>query len=633
MAKEFKPSKYNKNIFKFIINGVGNAVIAAVAGSGKTTTLIKSLELIPLDKEILVIAFNKAIANELTERVPKTKNITVKTVHGLGYSLLRNYNPNVLINDNKYRQLFYAIHQYLKTKDQNIIAKYEVKNSDFASFKKIPNDVIISVYANTVLALCDIGRQHNIDFVIKQNAVDLLIDLAVKHSLSYDNNEHLVALDLIKIGIKYYDEIDFTDMIFLPNVLNLDCEKYDFVFIDECQDINVCQRLLMLKAIKENTGRFIALGDPAQAIYGFAGSDIESYEKLCKLPNTIQLPLSISYRCAEPIVKFVNRLNKEIKANPNNKDGKIIGDYSYKDINDGDMVLCRQTFPVVSLCIKYISQGKKAYVIGSDIGVSLVRLINNSNKKNNVDFTMDDVISFQISEMEKMIKKIVENRLITPNEAKQTSQIILHKEKIQVLEILSNDGSTPEEVIKKIENIFSNKNKEGICLSNIHKSKGLEAENVFIIHQDLMPSKLAKLPWEKQQENNLMYVAFTRAKRTLGFISDFDAWDKENYHEKQRKELKISKHLGEIGLRYYFTLTVVEKRNITTKFGETVVYDLIDKDNNMVTKFGEIPNKYNTTFNQISVEKGSNVSFYAIIKDHTVFRGNNITNIGKLMEY
>ena len=77
-------------------------------------------------------------------------------------------------------------------------------------------------------------------------------------------------------------------MIVLPNVMNLQTETYDFVFIDECQDLNTCQRLLMERAIKPETGRFIAVGDPKQAIYAFAGADYESYQKLKNIPNFLQ---------------------------------------------------------------------------------------------------------------------------------------------------------------------------------------------------------------------------------------------------------------------------------------------------------------------------------------------------------
>ena len=84
----FKPSKFQQKIYDFITNGSGNAVVSAVAGSGKTTTLLNALKLIPTNKRVLFLAFNKSIAKELQERVPNTPNIHVKTVHGFGYSSL-----------------------------------------------------------------------------------------------------------------------------------------------------------------------------------------------------------------------------------------------------------------------------------------------------------------------------------------------------------------------------------------------------------------------------------------------------------------------------------------------------------------------------------------------------------------
>jgi len=59
---KFEPSPYQKAIFDFVATGTGSAVIEAVAGSGKTTTIVESLNLIPKTKQVLFLAFNKAIA-------------------------------------------------------------------------------------------------------------------------------------------------------------------------------------------------------------------------------------------------------------------------------------------------------------------------------------------------------------------------------------------------------------------------------------------------------------------------------------------------------------------------------------------------------------------------------------------
>jgi DNA helicase-2/ATP-dependent DNA helicase PcrA len=131
----FNPSKYQQAIFDFIANDNGNAVVSAVAGSGKTTTLVQAMNLIPRDKTVLFMAFNKSIATELQDRVPKQGNITVKTVHGFGCStVLRNLN-SPRIDANKYRVLFRLISSY------NI---KQIKNLKIYSYENLPGRILQS---------------------------------------------------------------------------------------------------------------------------------------------------------------------------------------------------------------------------------------------------------------------------------------------------------------------------------------------------------------------------------------------------------------------------------------------------------------------------------------------------------
>jgi len=52
----------------------------------------------------------------------------------------------------------------------------------------------------------------------------------------------------------------------------------------------------------------------------------------------------------------------------------------------------------------------------------------------------------------------------------------------------------------------------------VHKAKGLEWLRVFILDRDRMPSRWARRDWQVQQEENLIYVAYTRAKEELYFL-------------------------------------------------------------------------------------------------------------------
>ena len=60
-------------------HGVGNIVIEAAAGSGKTSTLIKALKLIPSDKKILFCAFNKDIVKELQKKIGKDERAKISS--------------------------------------------------------------------------------------------------------------------------------------------------------------------------------------------------------------------------------------------------------------------------------------------------------------------------------------------------------------------------------------------------------------------------------------------------------------------------------------------------------------------------------------------------------------------------
>ena len=266
-------------------------------------------------------------------------------------------------------------------------------------------------------------------------------------------------------------------------------------------------------------GRLVTVGDRNQAIYGFAGADVESFNLLGTIPHTVKLPLSVCYRCDADIISLAKELVPQIEARDNAPAGIVSNNSVIADVKDGDMVLCRVTAPLVSLCMRYIAQGVKAYVKGRDIGKNLINLIKKTNKKK-----MTDVMEKLNRELGRIIGKVVAKTHCTEQEARESEAYRSYEDKLKVIEILSEGLDNAQDVMDRIDMIFSDDSKNGICLSTVHKSKGLESDRVFILCPDKFYLKACmRVPWMAEQERNLVYVAYTRAKHFLGFITDFTA--------------------------------------------------------------------------------------------------------------
>ena len=489
----FEPSVYQSNVFDFIENGEGNAVINAVAGSGKTTTLIQAISLIPADQKILFLAFNKDIATELSNRTTFYDNVSVSTVHSLGARTLRDmYNSKV--DAGKYVK---AMNNYLKSRPE--LLQHIPEAQDVKTFKANIRKLINLLRLN----LC--------------RSYDEARDICETHGLRLYGPEFHVVSTLIKWGRKIPGTIDFTDMLSLCNDLNLQPKQYDWVFIDECQDLSPAQRSLFLKAVKPG-GRFLAVGDPRQAIYGFAGADAHSFDTLCNLPNTKVLPLSICYRCPTAVIDKAKTLVADIEAREGAPEG-YFGDSSVSDVRDGDMVLCRINSPLVSLCLSYIAAGTKAYIKGRDIGASIIQLVEPMPATD-----IEEILMLADRALIKVQASIVKRVGCSVEYARESSEYSILADRVLCLKALSAMCETKDELISAVKDIFSDKSREGIALSSIHRSKGLEADRVFILAPEkLMLQRAMETEMGAQQEQNLVYVAWTRAKKHLGYITDFDS--------------------------------------------------------------------------------------------------------------
>ena len=568
-AIEYEPSQYQKAIFDYIQHEKGNLVVEAAAGSGKTYTLVKALSLIPQDKRVLMTAFNKDIVKELTKKVKEFPNVEVRTLHGLGMILTtRGLGIGGMKPEGyKYTQLIYNHWQDLTKTNINKLSRNARKS-----------------FVENTKKLVDFGR-----FYLATTQSEM-IELMIKYDIPCVADEVDVALKVMAIGGKNLDSIDYTDMIWMPHIYDLhlqECE-YDFIMVDECQDLNVAERNLVLRCLKEG-GRLIAVGDSNQCIYGFSGSDPDSFRAIQSIPNTVSMPLSISYRCPESVVKFAQNLVPSIEAKQGAEEGVILDCVSIDDVHDGDMVLCRNNAPLLQVYCKLLEQGKRAYIRGSDVGKNLQNIVIGTHKDYlYTNLKRDGVFIRLYEDLFNSRKAIMERYGISQEDAMKHETIQAKLDMIRALEVLGADLTTTEELTKKIEDIFPKNDKgEGIMLSTVHKAKGLEADNVFIACASLMPSKSALDEWQVQQERNLMYVAYTRAKKVLGFLNEEETPDFDNFSSKLEAKLRQAEMMVAAILGKTFKATMNEamaksivERVTARKIFAPITTNTVSMDNN-----------------------------------------------------
>lgn len=486
----FKPSKYQQAVYNEMLKGEHNICISAVAGSGKSTTIVNAIDLLPASSSKVFLAFNKAIVEELQKKI-KAPNTKVQTLHSAGFStMMRTYKSKL---DNwKYKN-------YLKDSLYLLSSTITVDT---------PNDEQIT-FKNRVLNLFDLSRAGLL------NDVESICDCAADHDIELFGDEAEVVLKLMQWGIDQVLKIDFCDMIWIPVIKNLRVQTYDWVFIDECQDLSPMQNKLFQMMIEPKNGKFVAVGDRAQSIQFFAGAANDAFDNIANLPNTIELPLSICYRCPKLVVEEAKKFVPQIEAAEWADDGIVEYKDNLKDAKAGDMVLSRVTSELVKCCMKYIRAGIPAYVKGQDIGAGLKSLIKRSKK-----LEISDLFDFLANELYKIQTNVAKKQNISMEEAKDDKRYVNFEDKINTLSVISYDCADCAEMVVKIDKLFKD-SAQGICFSTIHKSKGLEADNVFIIALNKWPLQRAlKNPITRQQEYNIQYVSVTRSRRALYFITE-----------------------------------------------------------------------------------------------------------------
>lgn len=460
-------SEYQKNIFRNISKGTGHAVVIARAGSAKTSSLVEGSKYIPKGKKSLFCAFNKHIQEEL--RVRLGSYIECFTLHALGFRGIKQRFGNVELDNDKCRKI---VEELIGSQDYDLIDNI-CQTIDFCKSN-----------------LVDVPSQ--IEEIIAQYGIELC-EIEVEQFIKY-------VCQTLRLCKEKTNVIDFNDMIWFPFVYRINVGKFDYVFIDEAQDLSKAQIELALSAIKID-GRIIMVLDPRQAIYSWRGADTKVLDNFRNRFHPQELTLPICYRCPKSIVALAQTIVPDIMPYENSPEGEVIDldiENLQKYAKPGSYVLSRTNAPLIKYCMRFLKNGIPANILGRDIGNGLLYLIKKSKKKKIADL-LKWIVDWEKREKENILIKY----------PKANTDFI--SDRAECINMLCEGASTIEEVKQNIIDLFKDNEEKSIVLfSSIHKIKGKEADIVFILMDTLRDSN--------EEELNIKYVSFTRSKSKLYLV-------------------------------------------------------------------------------------------------------------------
>ena len=452
-------------------NTADNLIIEALAGAAKTTTLELIAKALP-GVDILCLAFNKKIAVEMSFRLPS--NCEARTLNSIGHSVwATGLGKRITINTSKTYKILTEL------------------------VKKLPDDEQKAVYADFGEIMKTVSLAKAYGFV--PDGVKNMARLHDESSFFATLEEELppfiqnLICDALRESITqaWKGVCDFDDQVYMPTLGPGVFPRKPLVLIDEAQDLSELNHAMLAKLAKK---RLIAVGDRCQAIYAFRGANNNSMDELTQRFSMRKLQLTTSFRCPRRVVQEAHFRAPQMLAPEWAVEGTVehLTTWTPADIPESSAILCRNNAPLFNMAIKLLKAGRYPELIGNDIGKGLIKIMQKFGKPSMPQTAVIDAIE---SWREEKLKK---------SRAKGSVN-----DRADCLTIFAEMGDTLGDAIAYAEHIFTSSGP--IKLMTVHKSKGLEFPNVFILD--------AALIRQEGQDPNLRYVAITRAKENLRYIN------------------------------------------------------------------------------------------------------------------
>lgn len=470
-----------------IIGSTGNIRINAVAGSGKTTTVIEYARSRPRHAKILYLVFNRTVKEEAVKKFEShgLANVKVETAHSLAYK--------------------YIVPKHGYKLRANGYKTYEI--ADLLGLRgngEKHAEYIIANHINKFISyFCNSDKRK----VQELNYLDLVADDNAKAFVTkfYDYIEKQTRLLLAKMD---KGEIEITHDFYLKKFQLADHELgYDYILFDEGQDASAAMLAVFLK----QKATKVIVGDTHQQIYGWRHA-VNSLEKV----DFKNFYLSASFRFSQDIADLaveVLRWKRHLKPH----EQVAITGKGTTGIFKTKAVIARSNLGLLLKAIHYVTEKKKIkriYFEGNiqsytyaEEGASLYDVLNLENAKHTK--VNDKMIRSMknMAELEDYIEKTEDVQLAT------------------MVEIVKEYGNDIYDIIKEIkEKHVDDKEKAEVIFSTVHRCKGMEYDAVELANDFISEEKLLRLKKEMKEggggpklneEVNLLYVAITRTKNSL----------------------------------------------------------------------------------------------------------------------
>lgn len=475
--------QYTQEQQKIIDSNDNLILIKAFAGTGKTTVL-KGYALARPQDQFLYLAFNSAIVEEAKGKFPE--NVTVSTMHSLAYK---------------------KIGVQYKKKLKGNLTKFDIMNYFELSHKNSLNVLMANSIYEIINSFC-YSAYRNIEDAAPLNW----------------NNKILDVKSIVNMAKVYWnamsnvnDSAPMTHDAYLK-MFQLVGENlpYTTILFDEAQDANpvILDILLTQVAYGKN---MVIVGDENQAIYRFRNS----VNAMSSFSVESEYTLTGSFRFGPEIAAIVTKSLRSLKFQDIEIkglgiSGKLLNLEEFKSLEKSKTFITRTNSGALDLIIDALMTGKKFNIVGGINSYNVEKIIAVDNL-----FHRRPVRDPEIKKFKSYAEFVNYADASEDQEMKWLRKIVEKYDKRYTR--VDKNGRTSvslESQIQRIEReMVAEKNAE-VIITNTHKAKGKEFDNVAL-HVDFFDPfdnngkvKMNKIS-SKEEDLNLIYIALSRAKKSL----------------------------------------------------------------------------------------------------------------------